>query len=158
MADVRHLRRGALLLTLLSPELVTKEYIKSLMDRHTVAVALDLIEDEHGHRPFADILAEINGRAAMAMAASLLADSEHGKGILLGGIAGLNPCEVVILGSDIAAISAARTATGMGLRSGCLTTTCTAYAMRHANSELRSSPPPCTLVSSLPHSTQLMSS
>lgn len=134
MADVRHLRRGALLLSLLSPELVSKEYVKALMEKHTVAIALDLIEDEHGHRPFADILAEIDGRAAMAMAASLLADSEHGKGILLGGIAGINPCEVVILGSGIAAVSAARTATGMGAIVRMFDND--VYSLRHASREL----------------------
>ena len=137
MADVRHLRRGALLLSLLSPELVTKEYVKALMEKHTVAIALDLIEDEHGHRPFADILAEIDGRAAMAMAASLLADSEHGKGILLGGIAGINPCEVVILGSGIAAVSAARTATGMGAIVRMFDND--VYSLRHASRELGAS-------------------
>lgn len=137
MADVRHLRRGALLLSLLSPELVTKEYVKALMEKHTVAIALDLIEDEHGHRPFADILAEIDGRAAMAMAASLLADSEHGKGILLGGIAGINPCEVIILGSGIAAVSAARTATGMGAIVRMFDND--VYSLRHASRELGAS-------------------
>lgn len=137
MADVRHLRRGALLLSLLSPELVTKEYVRSLMEKHTAAIALDLIEDEHGHRPFADILAEIDGRAAMAMAASLLADSEHGKGILLGGIAGINPCEVVILGSGIAAVSAARTATGMGAIVRMFDND--VYSLRHASRELGAS-------------------
>ena len=137
MADVRHLRRGALLLSLLSPELVTKEYVKALMEKHTEAIALDLIEDEHGHRPFADILAEIDGRAAMAMAASLLADSEHGKGILLGGIAGINPCEVVILGSGIAAVSAARTATGMGAIVRMFDND--VYSLRHASRELGAS-------------------
>lgn len=135
--DVRHLRRGSLLLTLLSTELVSKEYIKALMEKHTVAIALDLIEDEHGHRPFADILAEIDGRAAMAMAASLLADSEHGKGILLGGIAGINPCEVVILGSGIAAVSAARTATGMGAIVRMFDND--VYSLRHASRELGAS-------------------
>ncbi len=137
MPDVRHLRRGSLLLTLLSTELVSKEYIKALMEKHTVAIALDLIEDEHGHRPFADILAEIDGRAAMAMAASLLADSEHGKGILLGGIAGINPCEVVILGSGIAAVSAARTATGMGAIVRMFDND--VYSLRHASRELGAS-------------------
>lgn len=137
MPDVRHLRRGSLLLTLLSTELVSKEYIKTLMEKHTVAIALDLIEDEHGHRPFADILAEIDGRAAMAMAASLLADSEHGKGILLGGIAGINPCEVVILGSGIAAVSAARTATGMGAIVRMFDND--VYSLRHASRELGAS-------------------
>lgn len=137
MPDVRHLRRGSLLLTLLSTELVSKEYIKALMEKHTVAIALDLIEDEHGHRPFADILADIDGRAAMAMAASLLADSEHGKGILLGGIAGINPCEVVILGSGIAAVSAARTATGMGAIVRMFDND--VYSLRHASRELGAS-------------------
>ena len=73
----------------------------------------------------------------MAMAASLLADSEHGKGILLGGIAGLNPCEVVILGSDIAAISAARTATGMGATVRMFDND--VYSLRHASRELGAS-------------------
>lgn len=133
-ADVKHLRRGALLLTLLSADQMTREYVKLLMEKHTVAIAMDLIEDEHGHRPFADILAEIDGRAAMAMAASLLADSEHGKGMLLGGIAGINPCEVVILGSSIAAISAARTATGMGAMVRMFDND--VYSLRHASREL----------------------
>lgn len=114
LRDIRHLRRGSMLLTLLAPSLQEPEAIRALMERHTIAIALDLVEDARGNRPFADILAEIDGRAAMAMAASLLADSEHGKGILLGGIAGINPCEVAILGGDIAACSAARTAVGMG--------------------------------------------
>lgn len=135
--DVRHLRRGCMLLSLLSPDLVSREYIKELMNRHTVAIALDLIEDEHGHRPFADILSEIDGRAAMAMAASLLADSVHGKGILLGGIAGINPCEVVILGSGIAAVSAARTASGMGAMVRMFDND--VYSLRHASRELGAS-------------------
>lgn len=114
IADIKTLRRGTLLLTLLAPVLRRPATVKALIEKHAIAIALDLLEDCRGNRPFADILAEIDGRAAMAMAASLLADSEHGKGILLGGIAGINPCEVVVLGSDIAAISAATTAAGMG--------------------------------------------
>ncbi len=114
VCDIRKLRRGAMLLTLLHLECQRKEIIKELLNRSIIAIAIDLIGDSHGNFPFADILAEIAGRASMAMASSLLADSMHGKGILLGGVAGIVPCEVMIIGSGIAAVAAARSATGLG--------------------------------------------
>lgn len=113
-ADIRMLRRGAVLLTLLHPEFQSKEIVRGLLERGIISVALDLVRDESGHRPFADILSEIDGRAAMAIASSLLADSVSGKGILLGGVAGLMPCEVTIIGAGIAGMAAARSASGLG--------------------------------------------
>jgi len=113
-ADVKLLRRGALLLTLLSLARMQAETLMALLDRHVIALAIDLIRDDRGNRPFGDILAEIDGRAAMARASSFLADSVHGKGILLGGVAGVGPCEVTIIGSGIGACSAARSASGAG--------------------------------------------
>ena len=114
VADIRRLRRGALLLTLFSLCRQSAPSVRALLDRNVIAVAIDLIKDDRGYRPFADILAEIDGRAAMARASSLLADATHGKGILLGGVAGIVPCEVTIIGSDIAACAAARSASGAG--------------------------------------------
>lgn len=113
-SDVRMLRRGALLLTLLSLSRMPSEVLVALLDRHVIALAIDLIRDDRGNRPFGDILSEIDGRAALSRASSFLADSVHGKGILLGGVAGVGPCEVVIIGSDIGACSAARSASGAG--------------------------------------------
>ena len=84
-ADIRKMRRGALLLTLSSMCRLTAATVRTLLERAIITVAIDLIHDSHGNSPFADILAEIDGRAAMARASSLLADSVHGKGILLGG-------------------------------------------------------------------------
>lgn len=114
VADIRRMRRGALLLTLLSAEKMDQTVVSTLLDRHIIALAIDLIRDERGNRPFKDILAEIDGRAAMARASSFLADSVHGKGILLGGVAGVVPCEVTIIGSGIGACAAARSASGAG--------------------------------------------
>ncbi len=113
-ADVRKMRRGAMLLTLLHPANQDLMAVKELLRRHIISIAVDLIEDERGCTPFADILAEIDGRAAVAMASSLLADSQRGKGILLGGVAGIVPCETLIIGSGIAACAAARSAVGLG--------------------------------------------
>ena len=113
-SDVGRMRRGAMLLTLLAPSRQSRAAIKALLERNIMSVAIDLITDPHGNRPFADILAEIDGRAAIARASALLADAIHGKGILLGGVAGIVPCEVTVIGSDIGACAAARSAAGTG--------------------------------------------
>lgn len=114
-ADIACLRRGALLLSLANLARANgREVIRRLLDRKIINIALDLITDEANHYPFADILSEIDGRAAMVVASSMMADPANGKGILLGGIAGVIPCEVVILGSNLAACAAARSAIGLG--------------------------------------------
>lgn len=114
VAQAGRLRRGALLLTLLQTDRQQREALRVLLERKVIAIAVDLITDKHGNHPFADILSEIDGRAAVTMAGALLADSRHGKGILLGGIAGIGPCEVTVFGSGIAACAAARSAAGAG--------------------------------------------
>lgn len=112
--EVRKMRRGAMLLSMLQNGSQPRDTIMALTDNHITAVAIDLVEDEQGNKPFADILAEIDGRAAISVASSLLADAQVGKGILLGGVAGVVPCEVTIIGSGIAACAAARSAVGLG--------------------------------------------
>jgi len=134
VADVRKMRRGAMLLTLLNPSGQTREAVKELLRRQIMAIAVDLIEDSHGCTPFADILAEIDGRASVAMASSLLADASRGKGILLGGVAGIIPCETLIIGSGIAACAAARSAAGLGAMVRMYDND--VYALRRATQEL----------------------
>lgn len=112
--EIRKMRRGAMLLTLLHADSMLPEQARELLNRGIVTIAIDLIRDSEGNRPFADILSEIDGRASIAIASSLLADALHGKGILLGGVAGIIPCEVTIIGSGIAACAAARSALGLG--------------------------------------------
>lgn len=114
VSEVHAMKRGAMLLCLLGDCDQPRDTIRALLERNIVTVALDLIEDSRGNTPFADLLSEIDGRAAIAIASSLLADAIHGKGILLGGVAGVVPCEVTIIGSGIAACSAARSAAGAG--------------------------------------------
>lgn len=113
-ADVRLMRPGTVLLSLFHLHSRTPEGVRALLRRHIIAIALDMVADEAGNRPFDDILREVDGRAAMAVASSLLADAVYGKGILLGGVAGVVPCEVTVLGSGIAARAAARSAIGLG--------------------------------------------
>ena len=114
IADARMIKRGSLLLTFMHATEDDADVLRTLLKRHVIALALELLTDDAGRYPFADILREIDGRAAIAIASSLLADAIHGKGILLGGVAGVVPCEVMIIGADMAAIAAAQTAIGMG--------------------------------------------
>lgn len=113
-ADIRTMRRGAMLLTLLRSVATCADTVAELLRRNIVTLAIDLLGDREGHTPFADILSEIDGRAAMALASSMLASPGHGKGILLGGVAGIIPCEVLILGAGIAGRAAAASALGLG--------------------------------------------
>lgn len=113
-ADVERLRRGAMTLTLLRGKKYTPAAVKALLQRSVISVALDCVKDKRGHHPFADIMAEVDGRAAISAASAMLADAGSGKGILLGGITGIVPCEVAIFGSGLAAIAAARSAIGFG--------------------------------------------
>lgn len=115
VADIRQLCRGAVLLTLANFNRgQAREVVEELVKRRVVNIAIDLIADERGNHPFGDILSEINGRSAMTIASGMLADPVNGKGILLGGIAGVIPCEVTVIGSCLAAMAAARSAMGLG--------------------------------------------
>lgn len=112
--DAARMRRGSMLLTMLNAGAQEPEAVQILLDRHVISLALDLVKDTHGNPTFADILSEIDGRAAISMASTLLSDSRYGKGILLGGVAGIIPCEVTIIGADTAGLASARSALGVG--------------------------------------------
>lgn len=115
ISDIRRLRRGAMLMSLANfSRKGAEEVIKELLSRRIINIAIDLVRDGQDNRPFGDILSEIAGRSAMTIAASMLADPVNGKGILLGGIAGVIPCEVTVIGSCLAAGAAARSAMGLG--------------------------------------------
>lgn len=112
--EAASLKAHSILLTLSNNRKHRIETIQELLRRRITVVALDEVRDRRGNRPLSDILYEVAGRASVAAATSFLADARIGKGILLGGVAGVNPCEVVILGTGMAALAAARSAIGLG--------------------------------------------
>ncbi len=78
----------------------SEEYIRGLMDKKTTAIAIEQIKDEHGCFPIIQSMSSIAGISAINIAAELLSNQHGGKGILLGGISGITPTEVVIIGAD----------------------------------------------------------
>lgn len=112
--EAQLLKPHAVLLTLLLNQPLKTETVQALLGRRITVLALDRVRDHRGLCPLADILGEVSGRAALTIASSLMADPIVGKGIMLGGVAGVNPCEVTILGTGMSALAAARSAIGLG--------------------------------------------
>ena len=77
--------------------------------------AYDFLKDEKLlYQPIMSAMAEIEGYASISIASDLLSNNHGGKGILLGGVAGVSPTEVVIIGAGNAGTNAARAALALG--------------------------------------------
>jgi len=91
-----------------------EEYLYRLKNKRITALAMEYMKDSSGVFPFVRLMSEIAGIGAMQIAAELLAASSGGRGVLLGGISGIPPAKVVILGAGVVAEVAARVALGYG--------------------------------------------
>lgn len=105
---------GATLISALSMGRLSKEYIDALLDRKVTAVAFELLQDEVGGLPIVRAMSEIAGSTTMLIASEYLNSNNNGRGIILGGITGVPPTKVVILGAGTVGEFAARTALGLG--------------------------------------------
>jgi alanine dehydrogenase len=92
----------------------TKEFVRKLMEKKTTAIAFENIKDEHHCYPVVRSMSTIAGNTSILIAAEYLSNFRGGKGVMLGGIPGITPAEVVILGAGTAAESAVRAALGLG--------------------------------------------
>ena len=90
------------------------EYLQKLQKKRVIALAMEYIRDESGLFPFVHIMSEIAGTSAILIAGELLSNTHGGRGVLLGGIAGVPPAKVIILGAGVVAEFATRTALGLG--------------------------------------------
>ena len=102
------------LISALQLTLQPKKTLVSLMKKKITAIAWDYIQDEHTIFPVVRAMGEIAGNTSILIAAELLSDFKTGKGIMMGGVAGVQPTEVVILGAGTVGEYACRTALGLG--------------------------------------------
>lgn len=93
---------------------LSKDCIDLMMQKKMNAISYELIKDEQKAFPVVSSIAEIEGNAAIAVASDLMSSERGGKGLLLGGVAGITPPEVLILGASITGSVAARAAMGLG--------------------------------------------
>lgn len=104
---------GQTLLSALQLSVQPKTTLEKLYRKKITAVAWDYIQDDQGIFPVVRTMGEIAGNTAILVASELLSNP-NGKGLMLGGIVGVQPTEVVILGAGTVGEFAARSAIGLG--------------------------------------------
>ncbi len=91
-----------------------QDYFRGLMAKKVTTLAFELIRDKSNVLSVIRAMSEIAGSSSVFIAAEYLRDPEYGRGQVFGGITGIRPSEVVIIGAGTVALSAARSAMGLG--------------------------------------------
>lgn len=112
--DIHRMKKGATLFTMLGSHTLDTNVIGALLDKQITYGVLDNMLSHNDEPVFANIIDEIDGRSAIIYAQEFLSYVGGGKGVLLAGVAGINPCEVLILGDGMAVYSAAKAAMAAG--------------------------------------------
>jgi alanine dehydrogenase len=90
------------------------DLLQKMMDKRITGISFENLKDDSGTYPIVRSMSEIAGSALMLIAGQYLSSANRGKGVLLGGISGIPPTKVVILGAGIVGEFAARAALALG--------------------------------------------
>jgi alanine dehydrogenase len=114
VAEIALVKPRATVLSMLQISTLSADCIKLMMKKKITAIAYELLKDEQKNFPVVSSISEIEGISAISVAMELMSNERGGKGLLLGGVPGVQPSEIVILGAGISGIVAARTALALG--------------------------------------------
>ncbi|GAB2496041.1 MAG: alanine dehydrogenase [Cytophagales bacterium] len=114
LEEIKEMSPGACLISALQLENQSAEFIHALNEKKITAVAFEYLEDKVGGMPVVRAMSEIAGSTVMLIASEYLSSVNEGKGLILGGVTGVPPTQVVIIGAGTVAEYAARTALGLG--------------------------------------------
>lgn len=112
-AEYKLLREGQVLFTYLhlAPD---PEQTKALLEQKVIGIAYETVTDIEGRLPLLTPMSEIAGRIAIQAGATALQIANGGKGVLLGGVPGVAPGKVVVIGGGVVGTESARMALGLG--------------------------------------------
>jgi alanine dehydrogenase len=113
LEEIEDFEKGKILFSALNYSLLTKQQIQTLINKRITGICFETFADSSGNFPLIQSMSEIAGKRSIILASELLAKSE-GESKLLGGITGIIPTKVVILGAGIVALHAAKTALSLG--------------------------------------------
>lgn len=92
----------------------SEELTRALLDRGVVAIGYETIERPDGSLPLLVPMSEVAGKMAVQVGMRFLERSAGGRGILIGGVPGVPPAEVVVVGGGVVGLNAAKVAMGLG--------------------------------------------
>jgi alanine dehydrogenase len=112
--DIPHLQFNQVIISPIHLSAMKAEFLQSMMEKRITAISFENLKDDSDSLPIVRSMSEIAGSAVMLIAAQYLGSANHGKGVLLGGISGIPPTKVIILGAGIVGEFAARAAIALG--------------------------------------------
>jgi len=114
MEEIAMMKPGQLLISTIQMSTLKAECLHALMKKKITALSFEHLEDEGGSLTVVRAMSEIVGATSVLIAAEYLSNIFEGKGLMLGGITGVPPTEIVILGAGTVGEYAARTAIALG--------------------------------------------
>jgi alanine dehydrogenase len=114
LEEIEMMQQRQILVSALQLTIQPENFVKKLMDKKVTAIAYDFIKDEEGIFPIVRSMSEIAGNTSILIAAEYLSNVNNGLGSMLGGISGVSPTEVIILGAGTVGEYAARASLGLG--------------------------------------------
>src|SRR4051812_39061593 len=112
-SEVQYFREGLVLFTYLHLAPIP-DLTEQLLKKKVTGIAYETVTDRNGTLPLLTPMSEVAGRMSVQVGASYLEHEKGGRGILLGGVPGVAPARVTIIGGGIVGINAAKIALGMG--------------------------------------------
>lgn len=115
LKEIELLNDGATIISAFQSGRQSVDYIHALNKKKITAIGYEFIEDKVGGLPLVRAMSEIAGSTVMLIAAELLSNTNGGQGVILGGITGVPPTQVVIVGAGTVGEYAARASIGLGV-------------------------------------------
>jgi len=112
--ELQFLQFNQMIISPIHLSVLKAELLQKMMEKRITAISFENLKDDSGTYPIVRSMSEIAGSAVMLIAAQYLSSANHGKGVLLGGISGIAPTKVIILGAGIVGEYAARAALALG--------------------------------------------
>jgi alanine dehydrogenase len=112
--ETDYLKGNQIVMSYLNVLKLSEETLGKLIRKKVTAIAFEKIKDDNGIMPVIESMSEISGITSLLIASDYLSNHHGGKGVMLGGITGVTPTEVVIIGANTAGEYAARAAIGLG--------------------------------------------
>ena len=113
-ADIPLLQLNQIIISPIHISMLKKELVEKMMEKRVTALGFEHLKDDSGTFPIVRSMSEIAGSAVMLIAGQYLGSPNNGKGVLLGGISGIPPTKVIIIGAGVVGEFATRTALAMG--------------------------------------------
>ncbi len=114
LSEIEMMKINQTLISALQTNTIKAEYLHALINKKITALCFENLQDEGGSLSVVRAMSEIVGATSILIAAEYLSNVFNGKGLMLGGITGVPPTEIVILGAGTVGEYAARTALALG--------------------------------------------